>query len=140
MEKKRISDFSAEELEVFLDFAKQYNTVAGIKSNLLGLIYEKANGIEKEWPTLEEKEKKKWDQRYLPYHMYPQDGRLLEEFNINSLDELADANLDEIMDIISETIIDFKYFPDRKAETKERFESIVKEYKKEKNDIDGKAK
>ncbi len=140
MEKKRISDFSIEELNVFLDFAKQYNNVAGIKNNLVGLIMEKSNGIEKEWPTFEEKEIVKWDQRYLPYHMYPQDGRLLEEFNINSLEELAEANLDEIMDIVSETIIDFKYFPEKKLETKERFKSIINEYKKEKNDIDGKTK
>ena len=129
MEKKRISDFSIEELKIFEDFVKQFKTIEGAKYHLNRMQLEKSLGIEKEWPTYEEKEMKKWDQRYLPYRVTPFEGRLLEEFSINNLDELANADLDEIMDIASQTIIDFQYFPEMKTDIKTHLGLIVKEYK-----------
>ena len=58
MEKKHISDFSIEELEIFENFVKNFKTIGGLEYNLAILKMDKEYGLGLEWITHKNQEEK----------------------------------------------------------------------------------
>ncbi len=58
MEKKHISDFSIEELEIFENFVKNFKTIGGLEYNLAILKMDKEYGLGLEWNAHKNQEEK----------------------------------------------------------------------------------
>ena len=58
MEKKHISDFSIEELEIFENCVKNFKTIGGLEYNLAILKMDKEYGLGLEWITHKNQEEK----------------------------------------------------------------------------------
>ena len=61
MEKSHISDFSLDELIIFEDFIKNFNTIEGLEYNLAVLKIDKEFNLGMEWPAYSENQKEKND-------------------------------------------------------------------------------
>ena len=132
VEKKHISDFSMQELEIINNFVDQFNTVGGIKYNLTVLMLDKMYRETQQNGDLGLLDDMYYTDKFYPFSLSSYEKTVLRNNNIKSLDELAEFNLDEI------TLL---------PGIKERLKAIIRIYKmgkndteNRKNDINGKAK
>ena len=117
MEKKHISDFSMEELEIINNFVDQFNTVGGIKYNLTVLMLDKMYRETQQNGDLGLLDDMYYTDKFYPFSLSSYEKTVLRNNNIKSLDELAEFNLDEI------TLL---------PGIKERLKAIIRIYKMEK--------